>query len=452
MSDRERAPGPAEARDPVAFVARLQALKDWSGLTYRELSARAEAVGDSLPRSTVANMLARATLPREELLAVFVRACGAGPAETERWIAVREEIATREARAATGHGAAAAGGASGEGTPPARGAAGDGAAGPWGGSGADGTRAGGIRADGTGPDGVGGAGRNGYGGTPDGTRRTPGGFAAWPGRGGGGATGPGHAAGDGNGSAPGGRGGTGGTGRPTGPGGVGGSDGNGGNGGNGSAAGGPAARGPGRGTAGAGVRRWWTARLVVPVLGGLTLVVALTTVTTLLRGTDERGHDDDRPRVTAPAPGPVHVRAVHSGLCLNERPGQDSGQVYQVECAGADVPRYSLDRLDGGLWRLVTDHPDFGRGCSGAPADAPADVEAPLADQECGKRGAREAYGIEPAEGGAHRGHRVRNAATGLCVTVPDGERRAWTAVVHRPCAPDAAGQLFSFDPRPHER
>ncbi|KUH37061.1 MULTISPECIES: helix-turn-helix domain-containing protein [Streptomyces] len=438
MSDRERAPGPAEARDPAAFVARLQALKDWSGLTYRELSARAEAVGDSLPRSTVANMLARATLPREELLAVFVRACGAGPAETERWMAAREEIATREARATTGCGAAAAEGASGDGASPVRGAAGDGAAGRWGGSGA-----GGIRADG-----AGGAGRNGSGGASDGTRRMPGGFAAWPGRGGGDATGSGHAAGDGNGSAPGGRSGTGGTGRPAGPAGPGSA---GGSGGSGSAAGGPAARGSGRGTAGAGVRRWWTARLVVPVLGGLTLVVALTTVATLLRGTDERGHDD-RPRVTAPAPGPVHVRAVHSGLCLNERPGQDSGQVYQVECAGADVPRYSLDRLDGGLWRLVTDHPDFGRGCSGAPVDAPADVEAPLADQECGKRGAKEAYGIEPAEGGAHRGHRVRNAATGLCVTVPDGERRAWTAVVHRPCAPDAAGQLFSFDPRPHER
>ncbi|MFV2118390.1 helix-turn-helix domain-containing protein, partial [Streptomyces sp. Act-28] len=95
MTDGERAPEPRDIHDPAGFVARLQALKDRSGLTYRELSARAEAVGDSLPRSTVADMLARGTLPREELLVAFVRACGAGPEETERWLAARPHQAAR---------------------------------------------------------------------------------------------------------------------------------------------------------------------------------------------------------------------------------------------------------------------------------------------------------------------------------------------------------------------
>ena len=74
----------------------MQALKDWSGLTYRELTARADAVGDVLPRSTVANMLSRTTVPREELVAAFVRACGCGPGATETWLRVRKELTRRE--------------------------------------------------------------------------------------------------------------------------------------------------------------------------------------------------------------------------------------------------------------------------------------------------------------------------------------------------------------------
>ncbi|QIP84580.1 ricin-type beta-trefoil lectin domain protein [Streptomyces sp. Tu 2975] len=49
-----------------------------------------------LPRSTVANMLARTTLPREELVAAFVRACGAGPGELDAWLRVRKELTRRE--------------------------------------------------------------------------------------------------------------------------------------------------------------------------------------------------------------------------------------------------------------------------------------------------------------------------------------------------------------------
>ncbi|WP_324615459.1 helix-turn-helix domain-containing protein, partial [Streptomyces sp. NRRL F-6492] len=95
MTPGEHAPDPRGVRSPAEFLARLQALKDWSGLTYRELSARAEARGDVLPRSTVANMLSRTTLPREELLTAFVRACGTGPAGLEEWRTARRELTGR---------------------------------------------------------------------------------------------------------------------------------------------------------------------------------------------------------------------------------------------------------------------------------------------------------------------------------------------------------------------
>ncbi|MCX4819475.1 hypothetical protein OG883_06045 [Streptomyces sp. NBC_01142] len=90
------APDPEQACSSVEFIAQLQALKDWSGLTYRELTTRAEAVGDVLPRSTVANMLNRTTVPREELVAAFVRACGCGPGATDAWLRVRKELTRRE--------------------------------------------------------------------------------------------------------------------------------------------------------------------------------------------------------------------------------------------------------------------------------------------------------------------------------------------------------------------
>lgn len=93
------APDPEQAHSSAEFIARMQALKDWSGLTYRELTSRAEAVGDVLPRSTVANMLGRSTVPREELVAAFVRACGCGPGATDTWLRVRKELTRRERQA-----------------------------------------------------------------------------------------------------------------------------------------------------------------------------------------------------------------------------------------------------------------------------------------------------------------------------------------------------------------
>ncbi|MFJ8692673.1 RICIN domain-containing protein [Streptomyces roseolilacinus] len=392
MTDGEEVPRPRDPQDSAGFVAQLQALKDWSGLTYRELSVRAEAVGDSLPRSTVANMLARGTLPREELLVAFVRACGAGPEETERWLAARKHLATRRSPHPAPGPCTCAPGSCTCGPPDPEPARTTGTPEP---------RPGAADASGAEPD------------APAGDTGPPGGGAPEP-----------HTGAAARDAAPAG-------GHPP-------------DGARARAGTGPAAA---DGRSGAGRTRGlraWAGRALVPVLGGITLLMALVTVVSHLGG-DEKGGPG--PAAAAPpAEGRVDIRALHSGLCLNERRGQRSGQVYQVDCAGAVVPRYSLARLDGGLWRIVSDHPDYGPGCSGIPVEAARKDGAPLADQECGKRGPSEAFRIEPLDGDPARGHRLRSAGSGLCVTVPGASREAWTAVVQKPCAPDGAGQLFGFD------
>ncbi|MFG3690479.1 hypothetical protein [Micromonospora sp. NPDC047740] len=86
-------PQPEEARDAAELVAALRRLRLWSGLTYRQLEAKAAAAGAVLPSSTIATALGRPTLPREQLVEMLVRACGLGKAEVDRWLAARKRIA-----------------------------------------------------------------------------------------------------------------------------------------------------------------------------------------------------------------------------------------------------------------------------------------------------------------------------------------------------------------------
>lgn len=88
-----RAPDPYSATSPGEFVAAMRALKEWSGLTYRQLQRRAEALDELLPHSTVAAALSRNTLPREELVTGFVRACGQDEKTAGGWLGVRKRIA-----------------------------------------------------------------------------------------------------------------------------------------------------------------------------------------------------------------------------------------------------------------------------------------------------------------------------------------------------------------------
>lgn len=97
MESGEEAPpqkgvSPYEVRDVAGFVAMMQRLKERSGLTYRELEERATRRGDTLARSTLADVLRRTSLPRPEVLAAFVRACGGGE-RVDAWLATRERLA-----------------------------------------------------------------------------------------------------------------------------------------------------------------------------------------------------------------------------------------------------------------------------------------------------------------------------------------------------------------------
>ncbi|GAB2881208.1 helix-turn-helix domain-containing protein [Streptomyces mayteni] len=86
-------PSPAGAQDVDEFVAAMRALKEYSGLSLRQLGERAESRGDVLPRSTLADVLNRSTLPRPDVLAAFVRACGGAESDVREWLAARERVA-----------------------------------------------------------------------------------------------------------------------------------------------------------------------------------------------------------------------------------------------------------------------------------------------------------------------------------------------------------------------
>ncbi|KAB8184003.1 RICIN domain-containing protein [Microbispora catharanthi] len=86
-------PQPRTATTPAEFVALMRRLRAWSGCSYRQLERRAEAVGDVLPRATLADALSRRDLPREDLLAAFVRACGADDDTVAEWVDARRRLA-----------------------------------------------------------------------------------------------------------------------------------------------------------------------------------------------------------------------------------------------------------------------------------------------------------------------------------------------------------------------
>ncbi|MEU8762172.1 hypothetical protein [Streptomyces sp. NPDC048659] len=187
-------------------------------------------------------------------------------------------------------------------------------------------------------------------------------------------------------------------------------------------------------------------RAVVVGVAVAGLVLATISVVAFVRDEPRSAHPH-RPALTAPAEGPVHIRATGSGLCLGERRGSGDGQVYQRPCDGADTPGYELKRLDGGHWRIVSVHPDVPAGCAGIPAGGRIPYAA-LEDSECGDPTRVERFTLEPY-GTPVTGYRVvpaGSATPGSCVTVAGDPRAAWSRLTQAPCAADARGQLFSFD------
>ncbi|MFI6596148.1 helix-turn-helix domain-containing protein [Nonomuraea sp. NPDC050536] len=85
-------PTPSAAVDEATFVADLRRLKAWSGLSFRQLERRADAIGDSLPPAAIATMLSRNRVPHEPLLVAYLRACGLGHQESHSWTTLRTEL------------------------------------------------------------------------------------------------------------------------------------------------------------------------------------------------------------------------------------------------------------------------------------------------------------------------------------------------------------------------
>ncbi|QKV92494.1 hypothetical protein HUT19_12660 [Streptomyces sp. NA02950] len=355
MAEVVSAPDPQHARSPEEFIARMRALKDWSHLTARELAVRADAAGDVLPRSTVARMLGRATLPREEQVAAFVRACGVGSAGLTVWLSVRADLA---AGAVSGHGGGSAAAAA--------------------------------------------------------TCRAVPAVAPVP------APAPIPA---------------------------------------------PAVDVDEDEDEDAVLPEPSLPRSrAVTLLSVLALTATVVAIAVTTRGSHhgapagqkaEQRQEGARQEpgtgtastsgaaLPAPAPGGYRIRAVHSALCFSEREGDRTAWVYQAPCADV-LPDFSLERLDGGYWRIATRHSEHGPGCSGITARRKV-PGALLVNDFCDSRGSGETFRLEPVDRPV-TGFRLRPVHSDFCLTVPGGGTEPWDHVVQLPCRAGESGQVFRFD------
>ncbi|GAA2587532.1 helix-turn-helix transcriptional regulator [Actinomadura fulvescens] len=95
--DDQLIPDPSQAGTAAEFVAMLRQLKEGAGRSFRELERAAKANGDSLPASSAAAALGRTTLPRRELVAVLVRACGGDDDDVANWVSHCKRLAVQQA-------------------------------------------------------------------------------------------------------------------------------------------------------------------------------------------------------------------------------------------------------------------------------------------------------------------------------------------------------------------
>ncbi|HEY1174851.1 MAG TPA: helix-turn-helix domain-containing protein, partial [Phytomonospora sp.] len=91
---------PRRARTSAELVEMLRALKIAAGLSYREIEQRARAAGDWLPASTLATVFGRTTVPRVEVVAALVQACGGDPDTVSRWVDASRRLSGEMAPAA----------------------------------------------------------------------------------------------------------------------------------------------------------------------------------------------------------------------------------------------------------------------------------------------------------------------------------------------------------------
>ncbi|MBB5873775.1 hypothetical protein F4553_007209 [Allocatelliglobosispora scoriae] len=314
---------PTGARTPAEFIDLLRRVRERSGLTYRAIEKITAAAGETLPASTLATLLGRETLPREELVSALLRACGASPDEVAAWVAARQRLAA--SRPAFG-------------TPVAS-----------------------DRADSTESDVV----------TTDAGDDPP-----------------------------------------------------------------PAAAAPRR-------------RLSALIAGvALLTVVAAGVVFAIQRSATDPPvtvSGSGSPSAVASDPlaaGLINIRSANSGLCFTERHDLESGEIFQAPCEES-FPERSLIPLDGGTYRIGTEHPQFGAGCLGILAGS-LRSGAPAADETCGPQRIEE-FHLDPVDTPL-KGYHIRVLNTQMCMAVLGASRKAWAAVLQLRCDPDDMGQVFTFD------
>ncbi|MFI0450511.1 hypothetical protein [Actinomadura sp. 6N118] len=90
------APQPGEVGTAAEFLSQMRRLHAWSGLSLPELETRLLAVGILVPGG-LGGLLGGDVLPRPELVAAFVTACGCTDEAREAWIRARERVGTEPA-------------------------------------------------------------------------------------------------------------------------------------------------------------------------------------------------------------------------------------------------------------------------------------------------------------------------------------------------------------------
>ncbi|MBL1110193.1 hypothetical protein JK361_37530 [Streptomyces sp. 5-8] len=337
----QRALALKELRTAADLNAELRELKARSRLTYRQLEERAAGQGGLLPRSTLADVLRHGSLPRQELLTAFVRACGEGD-YVDDWLAARKRAAESQT--------------------PGQGPGGSGpGAGGWG------HRPGGSGQGSEGSAGMGGSGEMGrsagMGGSGEMGRSAGAGGAGGPG--GPGATGGSRDSGEsgesGGQGESGGRGDSGGHGAPDGP-----EE----SGGRGGRLGPPGARGA--------LRRLVRTRRS-RVLAGTVLAAALAAgVVWFLRDSGPGGTADPAAGSTPLPRGQVLLRPLASpGLCVTDGQARDgryrSLVAVQRPCAETAPQTTTLEPVDKGTYRISWYRPDQGKGCLKALTSGPGE-------------------------------------------------------------------------------
>jgi transcriptional regulator with XRE-family HTH domain len=167
----------------------------------------------------------------------------------------------------------------------------------------------------------------------------------------------------------------------------------------------------------------------------------------LASAASDDGADSDG---TSPVPGTYRIRSLTSSLCLSERDGEETGSVYQFDCARG-LLTYALEDQGDGVYRIRSLHPVFGYGCLGVTGGSTRGG-ARMADDYCGHRGNAERFRLKPvgtdgSDGSG--GYRIMPLHTDSCVSVPGGSTKNWAPVLQLPCGPDESGQTFRFDPVP---